>query len=127
VNTKDEITLEQVQQFMSLLTGDWLPDHWTFDNVPKITRREAFVVIYFLQEYLPVLPNHYEQCSVCEEMYDSEYDGFTIDADAEPSGWHDEIGVTKKMIAESGGGMVCSDRCKLDFWRDRFPEWRRTW
>ncbi len=119
----DKTTLKQVEKFMSLLTGKYLPKHWTTDNVPKMTQREAFTVVYYLQEFLRVLPDRYEQCCICMEMYDSECDGFTIDTEDEPDDWHNEIGVTKKMIAESGGGMVCSRECELDFWRDRFPEW----
>ena len=123
---KAEITLEEVEQFMSLLTGEYLPDRWTLDNVPKITRREAFTVVYYLQECLGVLPDHYEQCNICGEMYDTERGGFTIDTTGEPHNWHNEIGVTKKMIAESGGGMVCSCECEVGFWREKFPEWRRS-
>ena len=111
---------------MSLLTGEYLPEHWTPDNVPKMTQREAFTVVYYLQEFLRVLPDHYEQCNACGELYDSECGGFTIDTTSEPDGWHDEIGVTRKMIAESGGGMVCSTECEVGFWREKFPEWRPT-
>lgn len=118
-----EITLEQVEQFMNLLTGTWLPENWTPDNVPKMTPREAFTVVYYMQEFLHVLPDHYEQCNICSEMYDTEWGGFTIDTADEPDEWHIRVGITKKMIAESGGGMVCSSECALGFWHAKFPEW----
>ena len=123
---KDKITLEQVEQFMRMLTGEWLPEHWTPDNVPKMTQREAFTVVYYLQEVLRVLPNHHDQCGVCGELYDSECDGFTIDSTDEPDGWQAEVGVTLEMMAESDA-MVCSCECELSFWRAKFPDWRPAW
>lgn len=37
----------------------------------KLPKKRAFSVIWYLQEQLPLLPDHIEQCSVCGELYDS--------------------------------------------------------
>lgn len=37
----------------------------------KLTKSKAFSIIYYLQEHLPVFPDHIELCSVCGELFDS--------------------------------------------------------
>ena len=119
-----EITLEEVMEFIAMLTGKRLPDCWEPSDIqPKLTPRQAFTIVYYLQEFLGVLPDHYEQCGVCEELYDSECGGFSVDPDELPDDWHTEIGVTSEMIEKSGGAMVCSMECEVAFWREKFPDW----
>ena len=46
---------------------------------PEITAEQAFRVIYYLQEHLPVIPDTIEQCSKCDELYDSHISGDVCD------------------------------------------------
>ncbi len=56
---------------------DWSDIEWVNSfykhliNDLKLNSKKAFRVIYYLQEHLPVFPDHIEQCSVCGELYDS--------------------------------------------------------
>jgi hypothetical protein len=37
----------------------------------NLGKKKAFQIIYYLQEYLPVIPDQIEQCCKCGELYDS--------------------------------------------------------
>lgn len=41
----------------------------------KLTSKKAFSIIYFLQEHLPLLPDHFERCNDCGCIYDSWSEG----------------------------------------------------
>jgi hypothetical protein len=43
--------------------------------LPKVSTKQAFAVIYFLQKRLHVLPDCIEQCSVCKELFDTDSEG----------------------------------------------------
>lgn len=78
----EKITLEQVQEFHSWLQGNSCPDDVEFIQSPKLTPEEAFSVIYYLQEKLEVLPDKYEICRECKDIYDSESEGTHIDEES---------------------------------------------
>lgn len=47
-------------------------------HLPRMTDEQAFLVIYILQEAYrseKFIPDHYEVCSQCGELYDSELEG----------------------------------------------------
>lgn len=49
-------------------------------HLPRMTDEHAFLVIYILQEayrFEEFIPDHYEICSQCGELYDSELEGET--------------------------------------------------
>lgn len=47
----------------------------TFKSVPKLSSRKAFSVIYFLQEHMHLIPDTFERCATCGDLYDSSNEG----------------------------------------------------
>lgn len=76
----DKITLEQVQNFVDMLTGKPV-DEMNLTHQPQLSRREAFSVVYYLQEEMGIIPDHYEMCSECEYIFDSQCAGGTRKSD----------------------------------------------
>jgi hypothetical protein len=73
VNDK-AITLEQVDVFYKFLQGE-CPEKFYIKEMPQLTQNQAFAVIYYLQEGLYVLPDTYEKCRICGDLFDSDNDG----------------------------------------------------
>ena len=111
------IELEQIQAFMDMLTGESLPDGMIMARQPHLSRQEAFSVVWFLQEHLRVLPDHYEICHVCAELFDARRGGYSVDGTDNPDEWHQDIGVTKEMLKQHDGAMFCSEQCECKYWR----------
>lgn len=63
-----QITIEQAEDFYTWLQG------YENDNF-KLTPDQAFAVVYYLQEKLMVLPDHFEKCDYCDALYDTESEG----------------------------------------------------
>ena len=84
----EKITDDQMQEFWEFLRGESIPDGMTVDEQPKLTDKAAFAVIYYLQERLRILPDAFEMCKTCHQLYDSDSEGFSIDdsdtCDGEP-------------------------------------------
>lgn len=59
----EAITLEQVQELFDFLQGT-IPEGIRLGrgHKPRLTRNQAWTVIWYLQEHLGVLPDHYEKC-----------------------------------------------------------------
>lgn len=110
------ITLEQVEQFIEMLTGGDLPDGMTLANQPELTSRQAFSVVYYLQEILRLIPDHYEVCAWCHQLYDSYRGGHSIDIDdAEHDSWYKDCGIPLEAIARHDGSNVCSSECEYNY------------
>lgn len=77
-----DITLERVQDFYSWLQGKRCPDGMEFTHLLRLTPEEAFCVIYYLQEELEILPDNYEMCRECKNIYDSYDEGTYINEDS---------------------------------------------
>lgn len=87
--TKKQLSFEETKQLYDFLRGEGntrieslsnvvLPDYniWTKKaHLPKLTDEQAFLVIYVLQEKYGIIPDTYEQCSCCGELYDSDEEG----------------------------------------------------
>ncbi|WP_175639107.1 hypothetical protein [Metabacillus schmidteae] len=43
--------------------------------MPKLTSKQAFSVIYYLQEALGVIPDVYEKCDECDSLFDTDNSG----------------------------------------------------
>jgi hypothetical protein len=71
-------TLEQVDALYQFLTGR-IPVGSGIEmgrgGQPKLTPRKAFAVIWFLQEHLHILPDCYEACTCCGNLFDSDCAG----------------------------------------------------
>lgn len=61
--------IEWVNEFYKYLQGDQ-PEGQAFKKF-KLSKKQAFAIIWYLQEHFPLIPDHIEQCSVCGELFDS--------------------------------------------------------
>jgi hypothetical protein len=51
---------------------EWLTEFYEYlKENEKLSKSKAFSIIYYLQEHLPIFPDHIEQCNICGELYDS--------------------------------------------------------
>ena len=68
--------VEWIQELFDFLQGE-VPDGIYFKrgHIPKLSRKKAFSVIYYLQEHLPVFPDYIELCWNCERLFDTEEEG----------------------------------------------------
>lgn len=76
-NEKREIEdYEWIQEFFDFLKGV-VPDKIYFGkhSVPKLTDKKAEAIIYYLQEKLPVFPDHIERCWNCGCFFDDWKEG----------------------------------------------------
>lgn len=74
----------------------FLPDYniWTQkSHLPNLTDEQAFLVIYVLQEVYGLIPDTYEQCSHCGELYDSDEEGQCYEDENYCDGCYDELGI----------------------------------
>lgn len=113
----NKITAEQMEQFFEFLQGE-IPDGWTFAEPPQLTPRQAFSVIHYLQEQLRLLPDNYEICDGCGDIFDADEGGVCIDFDAHPDEWHEAFGVTAENIKAHEGKRFCTEPCEASFWRE---------
>ena len=110
----DKPTLAQVQEFFDMMTGQSLPDGVTMANQPMLSSKQAFSVIWFLQEYLRILPDNIEMCFNCGCLYDTNHDGQPIDDESWDNNreFYEEIGVRYIVRwREIGSGDVSAWHC----------------
>jgi len=69
-----ELTIEQTEELYKFLQGE-APDGYNIENPVKLTSEQAFGVIWFLQERYRIIPDRYEQCNKCKEIFDSYSEG----------------------------------------------------
>lgn len=74
----DDIEIGQINEFYEWLQGKSCPEKLHFKEKLNLTEEQAFSVIYFLQEYLEVLPDKYERCRECGCIFDTHYGGTCI-------------------------------------------------
>lgn len=66
---------ENTKLFYEVLQGE-LPEKFPIKHSDlKLTPEQAFDVIYLLQEYFNAIPDVFEQCYRCKELYDADYGG----------------------------------------------------
>ena len=73
----DEVTLERVQEFFDLLTQGKPPKGVEIPRWRNLSRRQAFSVIWFLQERMNLLPDRFEWCKKCGGLFDASEGGHT--------------------------------------------------
>lgn len=69
-----KIDLESINRFYEFLQGE-KPEGMKLLSQPKMTPKQAFSIIYFLQENLYIFPDTIEKCSVCNKLYDTDSEG----------------------------------------------------
>lgn len=85
----ENIEMEKIIEFYEWLQGKSCPGQLHFEEKLNLTENQAFSVIYFLQEYLEVLPDNYERCRECGCIFDMDCEGTSINEET-------------TMIAEDG-------------------------
>jgi hypothetical protein len=75
--TKEQsaITIEDARELYGLLRGGPAPEGFTLCGRPKLSARVAFSVIYVLQEKYHLIPDTFEQCVACLDLFDSAESG----------------------------------------------------
>lgn len=64
--------LEWLQEFFDFLQGAVHKElHFSRGHAPKMSAKKAFSIIYYLQEHLPVFPDHIERCWHCGALFDT--------------------------------------------------------
>lgn len=76
----EEVTLEETQELMGFLQGN-VPEGWTVPDMPRLTRDQAFAVVYYLQEGMGLISDRFELCSDCGSIFDSNCEGGSIDSE----------------------------------------------
>ena len=67
--TKKELNLETIQEFYNFLQWE-CPDCMSVREIPNLTKKQAFAVIYYLKEHLRVFPDTIEICDNCDGLFD---------------------------------------------------------
>jgi len=75
-DNRTDSDLEKIDEFYEFLQGN-IPDCMQLRkrSIPKLTQRQAFSVIWYLQEHLSIFPDHIERCDICGNLYDSYAEG----------------------------------------------------
>ena len=71
---REKISLEDVEKLYKYLQGE-VPKNLTIKCPVKLSSRKAFQVIYYLQEIMLILPDCYERCITCGDLFDSDNEG----------------------------------------------------
>lgn len=73
---RTDTDLQWVEEFHSFLQG-CVPEniHLKRGRIPKMTAKKAMTIIWYLQEYFPILPDTIEMCSNCNSLFDSNSEG----------------------------------------------------
>ncbi len=68
---REDTDLEWVTEFYEFLQGN-IPEKITLGrgHNPKLSKKKAFAIIWYLQEHFPVFTDRIEKCSVCDDLYD---------------------------------------------------------
>lgn len=102
----NKIELTDIEKFFDWLQGGECTENVNFAATPNLTADEAFSVIYYLQEVLKILPDKYERCKGCGEIYDSDMEGVCIDE-------HTQKGESSDRFPKEMFGTYCDD-CRPD-------------
>jgi len=70
----EQKSLEQVKELYQFLQGE-LPEGIRMKYPPRLSERGAFKAIWFLQEYMGILPVNYERCVRCGTLFDDRNSG----------------------------------------------------
>lgn len=107
----DDIEIEKINEFYEWLQGKSCPEKLHFEEKLHLTEEQAFSIIYFLQEYLEVLPDKYERCRKCGCIFDTECEGTSINEESTviaENGEEVDVNFPEEMY-----GLYCDD-CRPD-------------
>jgi hypothetical protein len=71
------ITLEQINDLYLMLQGEGgLPEGCSLGHKFRMSDKKAFTVIWYMQEILRIIPDTYERCDDCGDLFDSNSSGY---------------------------------------------------
>lgn len=73
-----EITFEQIEEFYKYLQGE-MPEGVKCEDPVKLTPENAYSVIWYLKAILPLIPDNFEHCTECGDLFDSDSEGIVCD------------------------------------------------
>lgn len=74
------VTLERVNELYGFLRGGDVEGIRNLGRSrPRLSSRAAFAVIYVLQEHMELIPDIFERCTRCGDLFDTECEGDTTD------------------------------------------------
>lgn len=76
IDLKD-IDYEKMHELFRFLAYGEQPEGIYIKHPSKLGPRKAFSIIYFLQEQTGVLPDNWELCKSCKELFDADSEGNT--------------------------------------------------
>jgi len=67
---------EWIDEFLEFLQGN-PPDsiHLVRGHAPKLSKKKAWSIVWYLQEHFPILPDSIEMCYNCGSIFDSDEEG----------------------------------------------------
>ena len=68
------MTIEEAREFHTFLRGTG-PKGFRLRERPRLGKQAAFSVLYVLQEKFRLIPDTFEQCDFCLDLFDSAVDG----------------------------------------------------
>jgi hypothetical protein len=71
---KEEMPIEKIEELYKFLQGE-VPECLSMKRPPHLSGKMAFRIIYYLQEVMGVIPDKFERCSTCGDIYNSEAEG----------------------------------------------------
>lgn len=74
----EDITIEDFEILYKFLQGE--PPEGVKAYNPRLSARKAFSVIWFLQEITGVLPDNIDRCCSCDDLFDSDREGFHVES-----------------------------------------------
>ena len=77
--TKKQITLKQMHEFFQFLQGT-IPREIKLPkkHILHLTPDQAFLIIWYLQEHLPIIPENFEFCYGCKRIFDTNDEGYSV-------------------------------------------------
>lgn len=71
--------MEQAELLYEFLQGHEIAGISANREQPKLSSKQAFAIIWFLQEKLHLLPDTIERCCSCKELFDSAESGWYVE------------------------------------------------
>ncbi len=78
--------LPLIVEFYEFLQGKSMPEGFELRSKPKMSAKKAFSIIYILQEHLHIIPDSFEKCDGCDDLFDTDCEGFILDDQYELNG-----------------------------------------
>lgn len=70
---------DKINEFARLLTKGEVPEGVEIGRLPKLSKKAAESVIWFLQEITGIIPDHFEMCKECGDWFDYRNSGCHIE------------------------------------------------